>query len=100
MPLARCQIIEGPAPEIEFEIRTATTGSGKPTSKDDALDVISVRMTDEIRDAFAALFDETFMQQLVWGMGVSSANPTTSTACVMRRLIASNWLETTAMLRV
>jgi len=41
--LARCQIIEGPAPEIEFEIR----------------------MTDEIRDAFAALFDETFMQQLV-----------------------------------
>ena len=34
-------------------------------------------MTDEIRDAFAALFDETFMQQLARGM---RANPTTSTA--------------------
>ncbi|CAE7210454.1 unnamed protein product [Symbiodinium natans] len=40
---ARCQIIEGPAPEIELEIR----------------------MTDAVRDAFSALFDETFMQQMV-----------------------------------
>ena len=50
---------------------------GNPCSKDDTVDVISVRMTDEIRDAFAALFDETFMQQLARGM---RANPTTSTA--------------------
>jgi len=40
---ARCQIIEGPAPEV----------------------VLNVRMTEELREAFAGIFDETFMQQMV-----------------------------------